>query len=297
MGIIQPDLVALYRSIAKEIATLALALATTTTTTKEKPEYENMVKHYIVASVLLGSMLAGHAHAVTAPHDAGLRKLLDQEDGYGDQYDPYGVDTDDDYYSSNDGYFYAYPDSYDDDYGDQYDAYGVDYDDDYYASNDGYFYRYPIGAGYEISTPSIPSFDSLVDSAVDAGGNAASEYIDNDCTGESVADHTCQLFGGADAVNDLISDGIQDTIVSGVSSLFGRRLLQDNYGDQYDPYGVDTDDDYYDGGDGYFYRYPAAAVGGVVDTVVDTAGSIVSNTATSAFETVTGGLLGGKETQ
>merc|ERR1711977_276915 len=74
MGIIQPDLGALYRSIAKEIATLALALATTTTTTKEKPEYENMVKHYIiVASVLLGSMLAGHAHAATAPH-AG-RKL------------------------------------------------------------------------------------------------------------------------------------------------------------------------------------------------------------------------------
>merc|ERR1712224_865431 len=286
MGIIQPDLVALYRSIAKEIATLALA---PTTTTKEKPEYENMVKHYIVASVLLGSMLAGHAHAVAAP-DAGLRKL--QQDNYGDQYDPYGVDTDDDYYSSNDGYFYAYPDSYDDDYGDQYDAYGVDYDDDYYASNDGYFYRYPIGAGYEISTPSIPSFDSLVDSAVDAGGNALSPYVGNDCNGESVADHTCQLFGGADAVNEIISDGIQDTIVSGVSSLFGRKPLQDNYGDQYDPYGVDTDDDYYDGGDGYFYRYPWYT--GVVDTVVDTAGSILSNTDTSAFETATGGLLGGK---
>merc|ERR1712144_115452 len=177
MGIIQPDLGALYRSIAKEIATLALALATTTTTTKEKPEYENMVKHYIVASVLLGSMLAGHAHAVTAPHDAGLRKL--QQDNYGDQYDPYGVDT----------------------------------DDDYYSSNDGYFYTYPIGAGYEISTPSIPSFDSLVDSAVDAGGNALSPYVNNDCNGESVADHTCQLFGGADAVNEIISDGIQDTIV------------------------------------------------------------------------------------
>merc|ERR1711977_799605 len=107
MGIIQPDLVALYRSTAKEIATLALALATTT---KEKREYENMVKHYIVASVLLGSMLAGHAHAVTAP-DAGLRKLqlagypASGGDTYGDQYDPYGVDTDDDYYSSNDGYF------------------------------------------------------------------------------------------------------------------------------------------------------------------------------------------------
>merc|ERR1739848_976110 len=264
MGIIQPDLGALYRSIAKEIATLALALATTTTTTKEKPEYEDMVKHYIVASVLLGSMLAGHAHAVTAPHDAGLRKL--QQDNYGDQYDPYGVDTDDDYYSSNDGYFYAYPDSYDDDYGDQYDAYGVDYDDDYYASNDGYFYRYPIGAGYE---PSTPSFDSVVDSAVAAGGNAASEYIDNDCTGNSVADHTCQLLGGGGALNEQISDGIQDTIVSGVSgvsSLFGRKLLQDNYGDQND----------------------------VVDTVVDTAGNIVSNTATSAIESATFGLFGGK---
>ena len=51
-----------------------------------------MVKNYIVASVLLGSMLAGHAHAVTAPH-ATLRKL--QQDNYGDWYDPYGVDTDD----------------------------------------------------------------------------------------------------------------------------------------------------------------------------------------------------------
>merc|ERR1712072_1377165 len=40
-GGIQPDLGDLHRSIAKEIATLALALATTTTTTtKEKPEYE-----------------------------------------------------------------------------------------------------------------------------------------------------------------------------------------------------------------------------------------------------------------
>merc|ERR1712144_17275 len=156
MGIIQPDLVALYRSIAKEIATLALAPATTTRTTKEKPEYENMVKHYIVASVLLGSMLAGHAHAVTAPHDAGLRKLQ----------------------------LAGYPASGGDTYGDQYDPYGVDYDDDYYAPNDGYFYRYPIGAGYEISTPSIPSFDSLVDSAVDAGGNALSPYVNNDCNGE-----------------------------------------------------------------------------------------------------------------
>merc|ERR1711971_304283 len=38
-----------------------------------------MVKNYIVvASVLLGSMLAGHAHAVTAPH-ATKRKLLNDE--------------------------------------------------------------------------------------------------------------------------------------------------------------------------------------------------------------------------
>ena len=43
-----------------------------------------MVKKYIVvASVLLGSMLAGHAHAVTAPH-ATLRKL--QQNNYGVEY-------------------------------------------------------------------------------------------------------------------------------------------------------------------------------------------------------------------
>jgi len=42
-----------------------------------------MVKNYIVASVLLGSMLAGHAHAVTAPH-ATLRKL--QQNNYGVEY-------------------------------------------------------------------------------------------------------------------------------------------------------------------------------------------------------------------
>jgi len=29
----------------------------------------------------------------------------------------------------------------------------------------------------------------------------------------------------------------------------------DYYGDWYDPYGVDTDDDYYRGNDGYFYQY------------------------------------------
>merc|ERR1739848_462902 len=248
MGIIQPDLGALYRSIAKEIATLALALATTTTTTKEKPEYEDMVKHYIVASVLLGSMLAGHAHAVTAPHDAGLRKL--QQDNYGDQYDPYGVDTDDDYYSSNDGYFYAYPDSYDDDYGDQYEGYGEDWDDDYYHAGNNIDHRYP------------------------------------DCC-------TTQVLEPVTGVLDAIEDRAIPMAIAETFDGFGKRkLLQDNYGDQYDPYGVDTDDDYYDGGDGYFYRYPWYS--GVVDTVVDTAGNILSNTATSASETATGGLLGGK---
>merc|ERR1711977_314904 len=216
MGMIQPDLGALYRSIAKEIATLALALATTTTTTKEKREYETMVKHYIVASVLLGSMLAGHAHAVTAPHDAGLRKL--QQDNYGDQYE----------------------------------GYGEDWDDDYYHAGNNIYHRYP------------------------------------DCC-------TTQVLEPVTGVLDAIEDRAIPMAIAETFDGFGKRkLLQDNYGDQYDPYGVDTDDDYYDGGDGYFYRYPAAAVGGVVDTVVDTAGNIVSNTATSAFETVTGGLLGGK---
>lgn len=57
-----------------------------------------MVKNYMIASLLLGSMLAGNACALGG-YD------------YGDFYDPYGVDTDDDYYSGGDGYFYAYPDS------------------------------------------------------------------------------------------------------------------------------------------------------------------------------------------
>jgi len=79
----------------------------------------------------------------------------------------------------------------------------------------------------------------------------------------------------------------------------------DNYGDWYDPYGVDTDDDYYAGGDGYFYQYldyyegedgsfyqyPAVTVDGVADTAVDVAGDIVSNTVPrSAIDTATGGL-------
>merc|ERR1712188_220776 len=131
-------------STAKEIATLA-------TTTKEKPGYENMVKHYIVASVLLGSMLVGHAHAVTAPRDAGLRKL--QQDNYGDWYDPYGVDTDDDYYASNDGYFYRYP-SVDSVTDSLVDAGGNTWSS--YIDND--------------------SVDSVTDSLVDAGGNTWSSY-------------------------------------------------------------------------------------------------------------------------
>merc|ERR1712224_252040 len=105
MGIIQPDVGDLHRfqSENKSLEYFALQLQKR----KEKPEHENMVKKYIVvASVLLGSMLAGHAHAVTAPH-ATLRKL--QQDNYGDWYDPYGVDTDDDYYSDGTGTFYLYP--------------------------------------------------------------------------------------------------------------------------------------------------------------------------------------------
>ena len=76
-----------------------------------------MVKNYIVASVLLGSMLAGHAHAVTAPH-ATLRKLQDvllptylQDcwqtdscyDGYYDPNDLNGLDYYvDDFYADDD---------------------------------------------------------------------------------------------------------------------------------------------------------------------------------------------------
>jgi len=98
-----------------------------------------MVKNYMIASLLLGSMLAGNACALGG-YD------------YGDFYDPYGVDTDDDYYSGGDGYFYAYPDSDEDGYGDWYDPYGVDTDDDYYSDPDGYFYAYP-DSGY---TPEAP---------------------------------------------------------------------------------------------------------------------------------------------
>merc|ERR1712224_460137 len=82
MGIIQPDVGDLHRfqSENKSLEYFALQLQKR----KEKPEHENMVKNYIVvASVLLGSMLAGHAHAVTAPH-ATLRKL--QQDNYGVEY-------------------------------------------------------------------------------------------------------------------------------------------------------------------------------------------------------------------
>ena len=57
-----------------------------------------MVKNYMIASLLLGSMLAGNACALGG-YD------------YGDWYDPYGVDTDDDYYSDGTGTFYLYADS------------------------------------------------------------------------------------------------------------------------------------------------------------------------------------------
>ena len=263
-----------------------------------------MVKNYIVASVLLGSMLAGHAHAVTAPHATlrklqqnnygveyadeypsvdvvygavadpsedlgtglapidvvtGKRKLLNdeaeitgeeasasefsaadfsgehelspvyedvyptlpvdedsysldtytvrdtglapidfatgkrklQQDNYGDWYDPYGVDTGDDYYSDGTGTLWPYADGYDDNYGDWYDPKGVDTDDDYYSDGDGYFYRYPAAMW-------------------------------------GVVIHT--------------ADDASLPIAGGLLNGLGRKLQQDNYGDWYDPYGVDTDD-------------------------------------------------------
>merc|ERR1712078_633097 len=46
-----------------------------------------------------------------------------------------------------------------------------------------------------------------------------------------------------------------DQVVDSLDGFGGRRLQQDNYGDWYDPYGVDTDDDYYSDGTGTFYLY------------------------------------------
>ena len=52
-----------------------------------------------------------------------------------------------------------------------------------------------------------------------------------------------------------------DTFPSSSSSKLSRGCWgdcgssDDYYGDWYDPYGVDTDDDYYRGNDGYFYQY------------------------------------------
>merc|ERR1711937_820159 len=94
-----------------------------------------------------------------------------------------------------------------------------------------------------------------------------------------------------DVAGDVVSNTVSGTIQAATGGLLGRKLQQDNYGDQYDPYGVDTDDDYYSGGDGYFYLYPSAAVDGVVDTAVDVAGDVVSNTVSGAIQAATGGVL------
>merc|ERR1712224_1078836 len=157
MGVIQPDVGDLHRfqSENKSLEYFALQLQKR----KEKPEHENMVKNYIVvASILPGSMLAGHAHAVTAPH-ATLRKL---------QQDNYEVEYANEYPSVDVGYG-AVPETSEDldtglgpidiatgkrklhwggntgggdSYGDWYDPYGVDTDDDYYSDGTGTFYQY-----------------------------------------------------------------------------------------------------------------------------------------------------------
>jgi len=66
-----------------------------------------MVKNYIVASVLLGSMLAGHAHAVTAPESTSLSTstliFTDAYDGYYHPNDLNGLDYYvDDFYADDD---------------------------------------------------------------------------------------------------------------------------------------------------------------------------------------------------
>jgi len=62
-----------------------------------------------------------------------------------------------------------------------------------------------------------------------------------------------------DVAGDVVSNVASGTIQAATGGLlngFGRKLQQDNYGDWYDPYGVDTDDDYYSDGTGTFYAYP-----------------------------------------
>ena len=75
--------------------------------------------------------------------------------------------------------------------------------------------------------------DDAVDSVVDAGGEALNALgVDNDCTGESVTDHLCQTLGGAEAVNDGISTGIQ---VAGSAALGGGSFVDAalDYGTDY----------------------------------------------------------------
>merc|ERR1712224_726590 len=197
MGIIQPDVGDLHRfqSENKSLEYFALQLQKR----KEKPEHENMVKKYIVvASVLLGSMLAGHAHAGTAPH-ATLRKL--QQDNYGDWYDPYGVDTDDDYYSDGTGTFYAYPDS-------------------------GYIPGEPEPIG---GIPPCYYTNTCEDNPSQNSDDSASvldevERIVDEVIASQNSDDSASLLDWAERIVDEV-----------IASHFGRRLQQDNYGDWYDP--------------------------------------------------------------
>jgi len=115
--------------------------------------------------------------------------------------------------------------------------------------------------------------DTVVDTAVDAGGeflNAAG--VDNDCDGSSVADHFCQGLGGADAVNDGISTGIQvagDAYLGGGSAWdaaldYGQEYLEDAAYDYAHDYAHDNYGDYY--GD-YYNTYNSLSDG--YDTYLD----------------------------
>jgi len=276
-----------------------------------------------VAGDVVSNTVSGTIQAATG----GLlgRKL--QQDNYGDQYDPYGVDTDDDYYSGGDGYFYLYPSAavdgvvdtavdvagdvvsnvasgtiqaatggllngfgrklQQDNYGDWYDPYGVDTDDDYYSDGTGTFYLY-ADSGY---TPEAP----------EPIGGIPPCYYTNTCEDNPSqnSDDSASLLDEAERIVDEViasqnsddSASLLDWAERTVDEVIGRRLQQDNYGDWYDPYGVDTDDDYYSDGTGTFYLYPSVAVDGVADTAVDVAGNAVSSTVPrSAIDTATGGL-------
>jgi len=171
----------------------------------------------MIASLLLGSMLAGNACALGG-YD------------YGDWYDPYGVDTDDDYYSDGTGTFYLYADS-----------------------------------GY---TPEAP----------EPIGGIPPCYYTNTCE-----DNPSQ---NSDNPSENSDSDLIDQVVDSLDGFGGRRLQQDNYGDWYDPYGVDPDDDYYSDGTGTFYAYPDSGYipgepddySEIEDYYYDTYGGIIENT-------------------